>query len=304
MHTRTYRRFALLAILGLILGLAGLLGISHPVRAQTMQVTIANFAFSPATLTISPGTTVTWINNDSVAHTSTSDTGVWDSGSLATGKSFSFTFNGAGTFPYHCSIHPFMKATIVVQSAAGATTTPGSTATPSASATPATSVTSVATVGAPTATAVPLAAYPVHQKQGMTDLHMGQRMSGMEPLWMGYYDGHKDTFLNTDVSDKAQATSMHVNFSAALKRTPASATPAIYLVMGRAAGAQPAVFGSEPGESDYSPLWREVDVQWKAGVKPILLVRDDQIINLAKQGKLTMRRTQIVLNCPIIKVGK
>jgi len=83
--------------------------------AAASAVTIKNFAFSPATLDVSVGTTVTWTNNDSATHTVTADDGSFDSGNLATGKSFTFTFKKAGTFTYHCSIHPNMKATIVVK---------------------------------------------------------------------------------------------------------------------------------------------------------------------------------------------
>jgi len=78
-----------------------------------------SFAFSPATLTIKAGTTVTWKNNTSVSHTVTSDDGKsFDSGTsnpIAAGATFSFTFTKTGTYAYHCEIHPFMKATIIVQ---------------------------------------------------------------------------------------------------------------------------------------------------------------------------------------------
>jgi plastocyanin len=85
--------------------------VSHAAK----QITIQNFAFSPATLTVPVGTTVTWTNKDSAGHTVTSDTGAWsDSGTLDTGKSFSFTFKKAGKFTYHCAIHPSMTATIIV----------------------------------------------------------------------------------------------------------------------------------------------------------------------------------------------
>ncbi len=79
------------------------------------QVNISGLAFSPQTLTVAKGTTVTWTNNDSTTHTVTSDSGVWDSGDLAPGKTFSFTFNQTGTFPYHCKIHTFMTAKVIVQ---------------------------------------------------------------------------------------------------------------------------------------------------------------------------------------------
>ena len=75
-------------------------------------------------------------------------------------------------------------------------------------------------------------------------------------------------------------------------------------MLGRAAAGQLSVFGSEPGEDDYNPLWEEFFVTWKAGVKPVLLVKDDQITGLAKQGKLSLRDAHAVLNAPIVKVGK
>ena len=72
---------------------------------------------------------------------------------------------------------------------------------------------------------------------------------------------------------------------------------------GRAAHGQLTVFGSQPGETDYNPLWEEVWVTWKNGVKPVLLGQDNQINSLAKKGKLTMKDAHIVLNAPILKVG-
>jgi plastocyanin len=76
---------------------------------------MANMAFGPSGLTVAKGTTVTWKNNDSVAHTATSDAGTWDTGNIAPGGSKSVTFNSAGTFTYHCTVHPMMTASIVVQ---------------------------------------------------------------------------------------------------------------------------------------------------------------------------------------------
>src|ERR1700737_1497438 len=63
-------------------------------------------AFSPNPVNVSVGTTVTWLNNDSTRHTSTADGGAWSSPIIAPGGQFSFTFQSAGTFPYHCVIHP------------------------------------------------------------------------------------------------------------------------------------------------------------------------------------------------------
>lgn len=86
-----------------------------PAQAVNHQVDIVGFAFSPASLSISAGDTVTWTNQDGANHTSTSDDGTtWDSGTLTTSQSYSFTFNGGGTFPYHCEFHPSMTAVIEV----------------------------------------------------------------------------------------------------------------------------------------------------------------------------------------------
>ncbi len=86
-----------------------------PPPAANYSVTISGFAFSPATLTVSAGATVTWTNKDSVAHTVTSDTGAFDSGNIAPNATFSYKFTTAGTFSYHCAIHPSMKASVVAQ---------------------------------------------------------------------------------------------------------------------------------------------------------------------------------------------
>jgi predicted lipoprotein with Yx(FWY)xxD motif len=84
----------------------------------TVQVTIQNAAFSPQTITVAPGTTVIWTNKDSFDHTVTSDTNAWpDSGNLATNRTFSHTFANAGTYTYHCAIHPYMTAKVIVSAA-------------------------------------------------------------------------------------------------------------------------------------------------------------------------------------------
>jgi len=130
---------------------------------------------------------------------------------------------------------------------------------------------------------------------------MGPVKKISRPAFLGYYDGHKDTYLNTDVSSKADATMMHVNYSARLASI--KGLPEIYLVEGKAAPGQLAVFGSEPGEKTYSPLWDETILTWKAGATPIVLKSDTQINAVEKKGTLTERDGHTVLNCPIIKVG-
>ena len=89
-----------------------------PLAGLTQTVLIVNnsdgsFGFSPATLTIVPGATVIWKNMSSAPHTVTSDDGqTFDSGNIAPGGSFKFKFTTAGSYPYHCNIHPYMRATV------------------------------------------------------------------------------------------------------------------------------------------------------------------------------------------------
>jgi plastocyanin len=89
-------------------------GTLAPIQSGESKVTITGFTFDPAALTITTGSTVTWTNNDGASHTITGDNGSWGSDRLAKGETFSFTFTEAGTFSYHCSVHPSMKATITV----------------------------------------------------------------------------------------------------------------------------------------------------------------------------------------------
>jgi uncharacterized protein (TIGR03118 family) len=90
------------------------------IHGATLNVAIQNFAFTPQSATVNPGDTVTWTQMDSAPHTSTSDANppVWTSTTLSLGQTFSFTFNAPGQFAYHCSIHPFMQASVTVQGAA------------------------------------------------------------------------------------------------------------------------------------------------------------------------------------------
>jgi hypothetical protein len=134
------------------------------------------------------------------------------------------------------------------------------------------------------------------------NLGLGTPHSGKLPTFVALYDGHKDTYVSTDVSSKSQAKALKINYAASL--TGAKGASPMYLVQGPATPGQVAVFGSEPGETDYSPLWQEITVRWKPGQKPVLLMQDDQIKSLAKKGELTMTTTPIVLNGPVLTVGK
>lgn len=78
------------------------------------ELVIEKFTFKPATLTIPVGTTVTWHNKDSVSHTVTSRENTFDGG-VSHDDTYTYTFKQSGTFEYYCSIHPFMKAKIIVE---------------------------------------------------------------------------------------------------------------------------------------------------------------------------------------------
>jgi plastocyanin len=83
--------------------------------AEACTIDIRNLAYHPGQTEIAMGTTVTWTNSDTVPHTATATDGTFDSGILDPGKSYSHTFDDAGTFDYTCLVHPQMKGTIVVR---------------------------------------------------------------------------------------------------------------------------------------------------------------------------------------------
>src|ERR1700710_271425 len=82
----------------------------------TKAVTIEDYIYKPASITVPKGTTVTFANRDSTAHTATSkEPGVFESGPIDSGKSAKVTLDKSGTFAYYCLFHPFMRGTIVVE---------------------------------------------------------------------------------------------------------------------------------------------------------------------------------------------
>jgi plastocyanin len=104
---RSLGAFAIAATLPLLLG-------STRARAEDTNVTIDNFTFQPAELTVKAGTTVTWKNRDDIPHTVVS-AGKFRSKTLDTDDSFSFTFTAAGDYKYFCSLHPHMTGMIKVE---------------------------------------------------------------------------------------------------------------------------------------------------------------------------------------------
>ena len=101
-----------------VLAVVLLLPLAPAALAVDHGVDIAGFAFSPESVAVAVGDTVTWSNADAQNHTATANGGSFDTGTIGGGTSKSVTFSTAGTFAYHCKIHPSMTGTIVVEAAA------------------------------------------------------------------------------------------------------------------------------------------------------------------------------------------
>jgi plastocyanin len=105
--------FAALRSLGLAAAATILLGVASA-QAEELKVTIDNFTFTPAQLTVKVGDTVTWTNHDDIPHTAVS-AGKFRSKTMDTDGTFSFTFTSAGDYKYFCSLHPHMTGMIKVE---------------------------------------------------------------------------------------------------------------------------------------------------------------------------------------------
>jgi hypothetical protein len=120
------------------------------------------------------------------------------------------------------------------------------------------------------------------------------------PAFPTYYDAHKDVVVVSDAYPKSAAVTFHANYAPSLSAVQPASQPAWYIVRGRAAAGQLAVLGSEPGESDYSPLWRTVIVKWKPGITPTVLTSDNMVLSLAKKGQLTATTTSLIVNATVV----
>lgn len=98
-----------LLVIGLLLGVT-----SAGAQSNQQTVSIRDFSFEPAQLSVEPGTTVTWTNEGNEPHTVTADNGLFDSGVLYPGDSYSVQFDGMGTLSYYCTLHPSMTGGITV----------------------------------------------------------------------------------------------------------------------------------------------------------------------------------------------
>jgi plastocyanin len=84
-------------------------------KAQTTEVRIDNFVFTPAIITVPLNSEVTWVNKDDIPHVVANNDGLFKSKALDTDQKYSYTFTKAGTYAYYCSVHPKMVGKIVVQ---------------------------------------------------------------------------------------------------------------------------------------------------------------------------------------------
>ena len=107
----TLRNLAVRLVVVIVMSFCQHPGVAH---AENTTVTIDNFTFAPAQLTVKVGTTVTWKNHDDIPHTVVS-AGKFRSKAMDTDDSYSFTFTAAGDYPYFCSLHPHMTGTIKVE---------------------------------------------------------------------------------------------------------------------------------------------------------------------------------------------
>lgn len=124
MH-RTVTLIAFAALAATFVGCGGGSSNSNPASPSNSSATgvsivsgarlLTTTAFSPSPVVVAKGATVTWTNNDTITHDSTADGGMWNSGLISPGASFTTTMQTSGTFTYHCTIHPGMVGTVTVQ---------------------------------------------------------------------------------------------------------------------------------------------------------------------------------------------
>ena len=115
------RNFLVLGILVVL----GIVAVSGCTSSQSYTVTIQNGTFNPSTMNVTVGTTVMWINKENATQNVVSDSGLFGSGNLTNGKSYNYTFNQTGTYPYHSSINPSMTGTIIVSSSSTSSNSSG-----------------------------------------------------------------------------------------------------------------------------------------------------------------------------------
>lgn len=102
-------------IVAILLEIAACQGNAELQAPRTHVVEMRGFGYQPATIRVSPGDTIVWVNRDAVPHTATDSSGVWDSGSIAAGESWRRAVEESGETSYYCTFHPTMRGRIVLQ---------------------------------------------------------------------------------------------------------------------------------------------------------------------------------------------
>lgn len=118
MMNRNFLVFGVLLVLGVV-------AVSGCTSQSGSTVTIQNSSFVPATLNVTVGTTVMWINKANATQNVVSDSGLFNSGNLTNGMSYNYTFNQSGTYPYHSSVNPSMTGSIIVSASSSSSNTSG-----------------------------------------------------------------------------------------------------------------------------------------------------------------------------------
>ena len=179
-------RLLRLVLVACLLAVGAPIVLAPAAGAAGQAVIMQDYAFSPATLTVHAGDTVTWTNHDQAPHdvTTTSAPVAVKSPMLSTGQSFTYTFTTAGTYSYYCSIHPDMRAQVIVQPAAAAapvaSPAPGTTARPQAGASRAPATSRVQ--ASPRQGQAPAAQQPAPSTSDSADPAVGQAPATAQPV--------------------------------------------------------------------------------------------------------------------------
>lgn len=270
--------------------------------------------YRPKTIEAGPGSTIAWLNNDSVLHTVTSGTSnssdygkLFDSGLIPQGGTFQHKFDNVGTFTYFCTIHPFMTGEVIISTAAKMIVPKGQEQMTGQMPSLSTTIPSNRTLEIP-----PDLNNTRIQGPGSA-LKLGyQKLAVDIPLQKAYENGSELYFISTDVSDNKTAqlltnkTGFEVNFAPVLAKTPESALGHAYwfkngIVGNGPLGFQAVVTNAKPGDANYSPLYNISYVEWKQNAPIRELKSIDEIISAKNNGELVVTDTGVIVDYPAIK---
>lgn len=265
--------------------------------------------YEPRTFEAGIGSTIVWMNNDSVLHTvtsrnpnsKTSET-FFDSGPMASGATFQHTFSEIGTFDYWCTFHPFMTGQVII-SDSDKVIGPKET----------TAALAIQKRSIPSRPELPPDLNTTKmQGPGFVLKLQNQKVAMDIPLEKGYENGNDIYFITTDVSDEktsaliSNKTGFKVNFAPVLSKTPELAQGQAYVfkngIKGQGLfGFQPTVTNAKPGNEGYSPLLQIHFVKWTQGSSPRELRSVQEITAAQMEGQVTIASTDIILDHPAVK---